>query len=259
MRITFVITGLGMGGAEVQVCTLAAGLLRRGAALQIVAMLPDRAEHPQLSGGAITVDTLGMTRGRWQTSDLFRYAKTVRAFRPDIVHSHMVHANLLARLGRPLVRTPLVCTAQNIVEGPEHAKTAPLRTRLREIAYRLSDPLCELTTQVSAEGAKRYVAIGATPASKMRFVPNAVDCERFRPDPALRWRIRDELGLGDAFAWIWIGRIERQKDPWTMLQAFRVAAESVIPCVLVVVGSGSLEPEMRQLASTLGIDSKVRF
>ncbi len=259
MRITFVITGLGMGGAEVQVCTLAAGLLRRGAALQIVAMLPDRAEHPQLSGGAITVDTLGMTRGRWQTSDLFRYAKTVRAFRPDIVHSHMVHANLLARLGRPLVRTPLVCTAQNIVEGPEHAKTAPLRTRLREIAYRLSDPLCELTTQVSAEGAKRYVAIGATPASKMKFVPNAIDCERFRPEPELRRRVREELGLRDVFAWMWIGRMEQQKDPFTLLKAFRIAAATAIPSVLVVVGSGSLEKEVREGARTLGIASKVHF
>src|SRR6202158_1254731 len=153
-------------------------------------MLPDRAEHPQLYGGAITVDTLGMMRGRWKTSDLFRYAKTVRAYHPDIVHSHMIHATLLARLGRPLVGTPLVCTAHNIVEGPEHAQTAPLRTRLREIAYRLSDPLCELTTQVSAEGARRYVAIGATPASKMKYVPNAIDCERFRPEAELRRRPR---------------------------------------------------------------------
>jgi glycosyltransferase involved in cell wall biosynthesis len=258
MRVTFVITGLGMGGAEVQVCTLAAGLSGRGATVQIVSMLSKIAEHPQLSAG-VSVSTLGMTRGRWTPGDLVRYVRTVRALRPDIVHSHLFHANLLARVGRPFVHTPLVCTAHNTAEHPEHAKSAPMRTRLRELAYRFSDRWCNLTTQVSAEGAERYVAIGATPASKMQFVPNAVDCQRFRPDPELRRRVREELGLGEVFTWIWIGRIEEQKDPWTLLQAFRVATASATPCVLLVVGSGSLEKEMRQRATSLGIASKVHF
>jgi glycosyltransferase involved in cell wall biosynthesis len=200
-----------------------------------------------------------MTRGRWKSSDLVHYTQIVRAYRPDIVHSQMFHANLLARFGRPFIRIPLVCTAQNIIEGPEHAKTAPLRTRLRELAYRLSDPLCDLTTQVSAAGARRYVAIGATPASKMQFVPNAIDCERFRPDPELRRRIREELGLADAFTWIWIGRMEQQKDPLTLLKAFQMATAAATSCVLVIAGSGSLEKEVREATETLGVASQVRF
>ncbi len=257
MRITFVITGLGMGGAEVQVSTLAAGFSGRGATVQIVSMLSKIAEHPQLS--RIPVSTLAMTRGKWSPRDLVRYIKTVRGYQPDIVHSHLFHANLLARIGRPFVRTPLVCTVHNTAEHPEQAKNAPLRTRFRELAYRCTDRLCDLTTQVSAEGAERYVAIRATPASKMQFVPNAVYTERFHPDGELRRRIREELGLGDVFTWIWIGRIEEQKDPWTILQAFKTAAASDRACALLVVGSGSLEQQMQQRAAELGIASQVRF
>src|SRR5216684_2879 len=194
MRITFVITGLGMGGAEVQVSTLAAGFSGRGATVQIVSMLSKIAEHPQLS--RIPVSTLAMTRGKWSPRDLVRYIKTVRGYQPDIVHSHLFHANLLARIGRPFVRTPLVCT---------------------------------------------------------------VDTERFHPDGELRRRIREELGLGDVFTWIWIGRIEEQKDPWTILQAFKTAAASDRACALLVVGSGSLEQQMQQRAAELGIASQVRF
>src|ERR1700687_2793940 len=260
MRIAFVATGLSMNGAAVQVCNLAAGLLRRGASVQIVSLLSQVAEHPHLADGSIAVSTLAMTRGQWKASHLVQYIKTGRAYRPDIVHSHMFHANLLTRVGRPCIHTPLVCTEQATLLTPELAKSdAPIRSRLRELTYRLTDPLCDLTTHVSSAGAERFVAIGAIPASKIRFVPNAVDCEQFRPDPSLRRRIRDELGLGNVFTWLWIGRIERVKDPWTMLKAFRVAAASATPCVLVVVGSGSLEREMRQLASTLGITSKVLF
>lgn len=258
MRITFVITGLGMGGAEVQVCTLAEGFVRRGADVQIVAMMSTRAPHPQLGNGAIEVRTLGMTRGRWSFGDLVRYVKVVRAFHPDIVHSQMFHANVLARVGRPFVGTPLICTSQNTVESPERAKKSALRTRSRELMYRLSDPLCELTTQVSAEGAQRYVAVGATPASKMRFVPNAIDCARFSPDPDLRRRVREELRVGEAFTWLSIGRLEEQKDPLTLLRAFQTAS-AASPCLLLVAGAGSLEKQVHQEATRLGLESKVRF
>src|SRR5262249_32833189 len=259
MRITFVITGLGMGGAEVQVCTLAAGLTARGARVSIISMLPERAAHPQLADGSISVSTLGMKRGRWSPGDLLRYVKLVRAWRPDIVHAQMFHANVLARAGRPFLNVPLVCTAQNIVEGPEYAKTARLRIRVRELVYRLTDPLSAVTTQVSSEGARRYVRVGAVPASKMLFVPNAIDCERYRPDPQMRRAAREELHLGDQFAWICVGRMEEQKDPWTLLRAFQIAAKQVASCVLLLVGAGSLEAAVRGYATELGIASRVRF
>lgn len=248
-----------MGGAEVQLCMLAEGLRRRGAAVQIISMLSVIADHPQLAGGSIPVRTLGMNRGRWKPSHFVQYINAVREFRPDVIHAHMFHAILLARLGRPFTHGPLVCTAQNINERPEHDSAgSEVRGRLRELAYRFSDPLSELTTQVSTAGAERYVAIRAVPASKMKFVPNAVDVERFRPDPALRQRVRNELGLGEAFTWLSIGRLEPQKDPLTLLQAFRIAA-SASPCVLLVAGTGSLEKEVHDYASTLGIASKVKF
>src|SRR5262249_26121540 len=159
----------------------AAGLLRRGATVRIISMLSAIAKHPQLSDGSIPVSTLGMTRGHWKPSDLVRYVEIVRAYHPDLVHSQMFHANILARAGRPFIPTPLVCTEQNHLLTPEHAESAPIRTRLRELAYRFSDPLCDLTTQVSRAGAERFVAVRATAPSKLRFVPNGVDCERFRP------------------------------------------------------------------------------
>src|SRR5712692_8660423 len=112
MRISFVITGLGMGGAEVQLCMLAAGLMRRGAAVQIISMLSMIADHPELADGAIPVRTLGMSRGRWKPSHFVRYIQSVRAFRPDIIHAHMFHAIMLARLARPFTHGPIVCTAQ---------------------------------------------------------------------------------------------------------------------------------------------------
>jgi len=259
MRVAFVIADLGMGGAEAQVCSLAAGLVRRGVKVQIIPMAPLIAEHPQLSSVLIPVRTLGMTQGRWTPGDFFRYLRTVREFRPDIIHAHMFHASLLARVGRLFTGGRVVCTVHGVLDGPSWIKEANIRTRIRERIYRLTDPLCDLTSQVSVAGAERYVAVGATPASKMQFVPNGVDCARFRPDPELRRWIRGELGLADMFTWIWIGRMQEQKDPWTLLEAFRIASASGRPCVLLVLGSGPLEKEVRARAATSEVAAKVRF
>src|SRR5215831_1599569 len=76
MGVAFVIADLGMGGAEGQVCSLAAGLVRRGVEVQIIPMAPFIAEHPQLSSVLIPVRTLAMTQGRWTPGDFFRYLRT---------------------------------------------------------------------------------------------------------------------------------------------------------------------------------------
>ncbi|MGH2330244.1 hypothetical protein ACRCOV_10675, partial [Streptococcus uberis] len=89
------------------------------------------------------------------------------------------------------------------------------------LAYRLTDGLCDLTTQVSLEGYWRFLKGKATRPEKLRFVPNAVDVSRFMPDPILRLKVRRELGLPEeVFLWLAVGRLEEAKDYPTLLQAF---------------------------------------
>jgi len=166
------------------------------------------------------------------------------------VHSHMVHANLLARLVRPLAPIPvLVCTAQSINEGG----------RLREILYRMTDPLCDLTTQVSRAGLERYVRVGAVPAHKIRLIPNGVDTVRFRPDREARGIMRDALGLHDGFVWLAVGRFERAKDYPNMLRAFAGVVARRPEARLIIAGQGTLQGEAEQLVAELRIADRVHF
>ena len=119
---------------------------------------------------------------------------------PRVVHSHIVHANLLARAARLLSRMPvLVCTAHSISEG----------SRLLELGYRLTDRLADLTTNVSQAGVDRYVRIGAAPAGRIRFVPNGLDLARFHPDEAARGCAPPRAGRGRPFVWLAVGPVHR--------------------------------------------------
>jgi len=249
-KIVFVSTNLAFGGAEAQLVRLAIRLKARGWEVRVASMLPPTAYAEELQEVGIPVESLGMRRGVPDPRGLVRVVDVIRRERPQVVHSHMVHANLLARLAHLLVRVPvLVCTAHNINEGG----------RCREWAYRLTDFLCDVTTQVSRAGLERYVRVGAVPRHKIRFIPNGVDTDRVRPNPEVRARLRHELGLGTAFVWLAVGRFEEAKDYPNMLRAFVRVMRECENTVLLIVGQGSLREETERLAGELSVALRVRF
>lgn len=248
--VVILTTGLAYGGAETQVVHLATRLRARGWAVRVVSLLPPHAYVDELKAVGIVVDSLGMSRGVPDPRALVRLARILRRDRPQVLHAHMVHANILARVVRLLVRVPVViCTAHNISEGG----------RWRELAYRLTDVLCDLTSQVSQAGMERYIEVGAVPAGKIRVIPNGVDTERFRPNPDVRRRLRRELRLDDRFAWLAVGRFEKAKDYPNMVKAFARVVVKKPNASLLIAGQGSLRVEALRLVEDLGLAGHVHF
>src|ERR671918_344281 len=129
-----------------------------------------------------------MRRGIPDPRGLMRLRRLVRAWRPDVVHSHMVHANLMARVLRLIAPVPaLVSTIHSVHEG------GPLRMA----AYRLTNGLVDHMTVVSQAAADRVIAQATVPRALLTVVPNGVDTDQFRDVPAgSRASIRSSLGLG---------------------------------------------------------------
>ncbi len=118
LALMLVTTWLTRAGAETQVKDLACEHARRGARVTVVSLREPEAFVPELTRAGVHVVSLGMHRGVADLRGIVRLARAVRRFRPDIVHSHMVHANLLSRVTRLFCQMPvLVCTAHNIDEG----------------------------------------------------------------------------------------------------------------------------------------------
>lgn len=236
-----------------QVLSLADRMRSRGHQTIIVSMIPIGAVGDEAGRLGIPVETLGMRPGWPDPRGLLRLAALLRRWKPDVVHSHMVHANILARVARLLAPIPaLVSTVHNSYEGGA----------LRMAAYRMTNRLADLTTIISQAAAERYLRLKAVSEDRLRVVPNGVDLERFRPDPAARERMRRELGLGDAFVWLAVGRFEAAKDYPTLLHAFADPAGGggeTPSSVLLLAGQGTLRDASEALATDLGIASRTRF
>ncbi len=245
--VLFLITGLYRGGAETQLLLLTRELISRGWAPTIVAMIsggPLRADFESLG---VAVKSLGMQRGIPDPRGILRLVRILRQERPVILHTHMVHANLLGRISKMFAPVPVVVsTAQNIREGG----------RWTELAYRITDPLVDLTTNVSHAAAERYTRVGAVPREKMRMIPNGVVFQHFGPDSEFRIGLRKELGIGAMFAWLAVGRLEIQKDYPNLMKAIsRLSRRSV----LLVAGEGPFRSSLEQLTTDLGIQERVHF
>lgn len=249
-RILFISTSLDYGGAETQLMHLATRLKVRGWEVWVVSLMPPSAYVDELKRVGIPVFSLSIRRKLPNPQPVLQLTWLIRKWQPHIVHSFMVHANLLARLIRLLAPVPvLICSSRSLNEGG----------RLRELLYRFTDPLCNLTTQVSQAGLERYVRIGAVPAHKIRYIPNGVDTKRFHPNPEVRRRLREEFMLNEAFVWLAIGRFVPPKDYPNMIQAFANVLDKYPKALLLIAGNGPLRPLVEKLVRDLHISAHVKF
>lgn len=251
MRILFLSTSMGMGGADKQLLSGAQELRTMGHEVRIVSLTPLGTMGLEARSSGIPTESLEMRRGFPDPRGLARLVRIVRAWRPDVLHSHMVHANLMARALRFLVPIPvMVSTIHNIYEGGG----------LLMAAYRLTNGLVDHMTIVSEAAADRFVRERIVPRNLLTVIANGVDVDVFRNVPVgTRESLRRSIGLAREFVWLAVGRFEVAKDYPNMLRAFATVRERQPQAVLLLVGRGSLQPETEAVAGQLALGEHVRF
>jgi len=254
MRIAYLLTSLGIGGAERQALDLAERMRERGHAVIVITLRPRLEEEWPTS---LPVFRLGLRKNPISLLVAFvRARRYLRDLHPDVIHSHSFHANLFARLLKPLLRAPVVIsTLHNIDEGG----------RVRMLGYRLTDGLSRRTIAVSRTVAERFIALRAVPAGKCTVILNAIDIEVFTPDPTRRAGMRRALDANDDFIWLAGGRLAPAKDYPNLLRAFaRVQAawpetKSATQLWIAGQGTGAQLSALQTLAAQLRLGSTVRW
>ena len=250
MKLLLLSTSMGMGGADQQILTLARAMRARGHEVRIVSLAPLGQMGLEAQREGIPTESLNLSRNLTHLARVGRLIRMIRQWSPDILHSHMVHANLLAGAVRPLTGVrALVATIHSINDGGA----------IRMAAYRASSAVVDRFTIISRLAAERYVGIGAVPARLVEVIPNAVDIDAFRKIPDARSAVRGELKIDDEFVWIAVGRFEEAKDYPTMIAAFAQLAARRRDSRLLLVGKGSLQSDVEQRVRAAGLEDRVHF
>ncbi|HSR07379.1 MAG TPA: glycosyltransferase [Bryobacteraceae bacterium] len=252
-RILVLTVSLAPGGAEAVVTQLALALRSAGYEVSVVSMMKPTAFVAELEAADVNVVWLGMNPGQPNIRSIVRFFSYLRHYRPHIIHSHMFHANILARLARLLTGINIVSTIHSEIECSHKNNSA----RCREWVYRMTNAVGGRVTAVSRRVRERYVAENIIPADRIQVIDNGVDLDRFRPCVERRVQTRDALGWHDFFVWLAVGRLEIVKNYPTLIRAFEKVHERFPASRLVIAGDGRLRPQIERLIQQRELQSAV--
>ncbi len=248
MKILYVITGLGVGGAERVVTTVADCMVDAGHSVKIVYLVGNADVTPNSKD----IDVIKLNLESF--SRLFIAAKRLRniilKYQPDVVHSHMFHSNILCRMVNSI--TPinkLICTVHNSNEGGQ----------VRMLAYKLTNFLSDINTNVSEEATESLVAKKAFKKSQISTVYNGIDTDYFKFDQVERDLLRNQFNITkDTKVLISIGSLSEQKDYPNLFKAIQKLANQQ-DYRFFIVGEGSLKDELHSLVESMGLKESITF
>jgi glycosyltransferase involved in cell wall biosynthesis len=230
------------GGAERVVCRLADYYADLGYEVVIASLKPHFDILP--SNSKINVIDLAMEKKTpFHLLRAILKARTlIRTFKPDIVHSHMYHANIFARVMNIVFPSErLICSAHSNIEGGF----------LCDILYRVTDHIPSISTNVSQAACNSFFMRKASSPSRMIAVPNGINISRYsgRYSPH-----RDPCRI------LAVGRLVPEKN-FDLL--FRAVA-NILPSLQLdieiwLAGDGPERAKLEKLVDDLSLGEKVTF
>jgi len=251
MKVLLVVTGLFPGGAERIVLELVRGLLKAGHQAAVVSLQG----RPEANERTIVneLERLGVHPYFLDLSLLrgyrfFTLLRIIRREKPDVVHSHLMHANLTARLAKLFRRFPLINTI-HIAER----RNSPV-IKILFLLDRLTGRLCSRYTAVSEAAARYHERKCHLPSGSIRTVYNGSD-QVVPKTPEELAEIRREWGLASVRKLIGaIGRLDWQKGYDIFLNRLS-ALRPLIPAGeqwgILLIGDGPERTKLQAIAAAM--------
>jgi len=237
MRVVHVHRIRGIGGSERHLLTLLPALAERGVEPLFVG-LDDPAWDPADFYGALQVPSVRIRSPR--DLDPLLLLRLVRTLHGDVVHTHLVHADIYGGVAAKLRGTRLVSTKHN----DDPFRTGAFRFVERGLA-RLADRIVTITDSLRRFTIERV----GVPAAKVETIHYGLD------DLPAPWGVNppDDVPAG-ARVLLAVARLTRQKGIDVAVGAL---PELPGDTVLVVLGEGPERARLEALARELGVERRL--
>jgi len=257
LRVCFLLRSLNYGGAERQVVLLAREMVRLGHQVSVLVFYPQGPLEAELRQSGCSLVILDK-KGRWDLlAFLPRLLRAIRGQRAQVLHSYLDVPNALAVLLKPLLGGLAVVWGVR-ASDMDLSRYGWLDRRVFGLERVLARG-AELIICNSQAGLEHVRAAGF-PDKRLRMIPNAVDTERFCPQPQAGQELRRELGLGTQELLVGlVGRLDPMKDHPNFIKAAALVAAQEPRARFLCLGDGPAEYRNRlaSLAGGLGLAQRL--
>lgn len=252
LRVIHVITSLGAGGAEKQV-----EFLVRDSPfdVEVVCLYESGLVGDAIVARGTPVTVLGM-QGWRKPLAVARLARLLRARRPDVVHVHLLSAQLWGiPAGRLAGCRTVVSTEHSLMSDTIEGR--PLTRQLALICRSLAR-MASRTIAVSDATAERLRRLGVA-GSRITVIENGIDLDGLGYSPRGREEVRAALGIPASTVLVGaVGRLAPVKRLDVLVGALR---EPLLAgdLELVIAGAGPLESTLAGQAAAQGTAHRVHL
>ena len=250
MKILFIITALGIGGAEKMMLDVCPEIVKNGAEIKVIYLKPLVDFIPELERSGIfpvfvNYDKLGFFGARKEIK------KIIKEFTPDIVHTHLPLADILGRFAGLFSKASgIIATIHN---PDEWKKSKKLKDRILKLFNRFSVNCFSKVMLVSVSDFVRNYCIKheKIKPNKIKTIYNFINIS---PDLSA-YPAKDS----NVFTVLNVGRLESQKSQITLLKAANLLInhENRHTFRFIIVGDGSLRFELQKYIDSNNLNAYV--
>lgn len=190
----------------------------------------------------------------------FEYISALKQFFKRHPEYHVIHGHMT---NTAAIYMPIAKKYGNVTCCIAHSHLTQARPGLSGIVTDiLHKPLPKIATDYfacSEMAAKWIFSPEAIKSGKVKVIKNGVDPRRFFYDEERRTAIRKELGLENKFVIGNVARFKTEKNHTFQIDVFHEIQKYNPDSVLLLVGTGELEEEMKKKCKELGLENVVKF
>jgi glycosyltransferase involved in cell wall biosynthesis len=249
LKIVHLVTSLEVGGAQHNML-LGLPNLDPSRYKHILISIMDRMQMKhQFQQAGIEVHSLGLSK-KTDIAVALRLRSLLNTIRPDILHTYLIHGNVIGRIVGRLAGVPTIIGSE---------LTIGQAGRIGRLATKLTNPLTDAVEVNSKTGGKSVVADLGVPESKIEIVLPGLDLDAFgRTDQ--RSLVRTELGVEDSeHLVLYVGRLRAVKGVEFGILAFAKAFAKNPHLKLALAGEGNQRRYLESLSEELRIENRVKF
>jgi glycosyltransferase involved in cell wall biosynthesis len=202
---------------------------------------------------AAGLDTVVVSAG-WDFNPFLipELAREIKAFRPDVVHTHLIHADVYGQAAARLARVPGVSSM--------HSTHSFYRWQPWRTAARVAGHMVRRQIAISEHVFRFISELRLSPGDRVRMIYYGIDMTEWRPSPQSRSAARAELDISPRDVAVGLAsRLIPFKGHDFVLDGLARAIENVPELRLLVAGDGPLRADLEAKARRRFPDGFVRF